>query len=206
MNNKNIFKNSKKYTVKEFCKKYNTSSIEEKELLVEEIMNSHYVSYEMKIAICEKIIENSYYRKSEGEKTKKIHINSPAKYMLYRLYLVKQYTNIEIDFSKTLEEFNLLNEYCLFDVILQRIAHKEIEEFNMILDMVKNDVINNEYETHAFFSNQIERFGELFGHIAKPAIDRFVDVLENMDEKTIDKMVGKIKGLNVAKNKFNIIK
>ena len=76
----------------------------------------------------------------------------------------------------------------------------------MILDMVENDVVHNEYETHAFISNQIERFGELFGYVAKPALDRLGEVLENMDESTIDKMVEKLKGLNGLKEKFNIVK
>ena len=99
--NKSIVKD--KYTVENFCKKYNETNIEKsKEALIEKVMNPHYVSYEMKITICEKIIESSYYKKEEkdGIKTRKLHINSPVEYMLYCLYLVKQYTNIEVDFSK----------------------------------------------------------------------------------------------------------
>lgn len=202
-------RNIKKYGVEEFCKKYNSINIEEtKNALIKNVMNSHYVSYETKITVCEKIIDNSYYKKTEkeGVKIKKLHINSPAQYMLYCLYLINQYTHITIDFSKSLDEFNLLNECGLLDILCNCIPEKELKEFRMILDMVENDVLQNEYETHAFISNQIERFGELFGYIAKPALDRLSDVIVNMDEKTIDKMVGKLKGLSVFKDKFNIIK
>lgn len=208
--NKSIVKD--KYTVENFCKKYNETNIEKsKEALIEKVMNPHYVSYEMKITICEKIIENSYYKKEEkdGIKTRKLHINSPAEYMLYCLYLVKQYTNIEVDFSKALEEFNLLNECDLIDIIYKNIPEKEVKEFRKILDMVESDVMMNEYETHAFISNQVERFGELFGSITKPAINKLSETLENMDEKTIDKMIDKINklgNLNGLKGKFNVMK
>lgn len=200
----NIEKN--KCTVKEFCEKYNGTNVEQmKQMHVEKIMNPHYVSYEMKISICKKIIESSYYKKN-NDGSKKLHIDSPIQYMLYCLNLINQYTYIKVDFQNALEEFNLLNEYEILDVIYSNIPEKELKEFSMILDMVENDTLQNEYETHAFISNQVERFGELFGHVAKPAIDRFSEVLENMDEKTIDKVIDKLKGLNGIKGKFNIIK
>jgi hypothetical protein len=198
-----------KYTVEEFCKKYNETNLEQvKQSLLEKVMNPHYVPYEMKITICEKIIENSYYKKN-NDGVKKLHINSPAQYMLYCLWLVKQYTYIEVDLSKSLEEFNMLNECGLIDCIIDEIPEKECMEFDNVLDMIKNDVIKNEYEIHAFISNQVERFGELFGHVTKPALDRFSEVLENMDENAVDNVINKLnkfsesKGLNGV---FNIVK
>lgn len=197
MNNK-LIKN--KYTVKEFCKKYSeTNVVETKNALIDKIMNPHYVPYEMKITICEKIIEKSYYKKSKQDNIEKIHVNSPAKYMLYCLWLVKQYTYIEVDFSNSLEEFNLLNETELIDVIFTHIPEREFKEFRMILEMVENDVMQNEYEMHAFISNQVERFGELFGYITKSSIDGLVVALNNIDETTIDKITNKIKKLNIFK-------
>lgn len=200
---------NKKYTVEEFCKKYNETNIDQvKEGLVNKVMNPHYVSYEMKITICEMILENSYYKKTEvnGVEVKKLHINSPAQYMLYCLNLVKYYTNIIVDFSKALEEFNMLNECRLLDVIISHIPERELKEFRMILDMAESDLMKNEYETHAFISNQVERFGELFGRISKPALDRLIEILENMDEKTIDNFSDKLKGSNGLKGIFNIVK
>ena len=204
---KNIIKNKDIYTVKSFCEKYNGANVAQtKTALIEKVMNPHYIPYEKKITICEMIIESSYYKKSEDGKTRKLHINSPAQYMLYCLNLVKHYTNIQVDFNKSLEEFNMLNENGLIDIIVGNISEREHQEFSMILDMVRNDTMQNEYEIHAFISNQVERFGELLGHVVKPALNRFGETLENMDEKTIDTMVGKLKGLNGLKGKFNIVK
>ncbi len=202
--NVNIIKNKDTYTVKDFCKKYNeTNVVQTKQAFVEKVMNLHYVPYERKITICENIIKSSYYKESEDGMKKILLINSPAQYMLYCLNLIKEYTYIEVDFKKSLEEFNMLNECGLLDVIIFCIPDRESKEFRRILDMVESDVMHNEYETHAFISNQVERFGELFGHIVNPALNRLSEVLENMDEKTIDKMFSKLKGL---KGKFDILK
>ena len=194
-----------KYTVKEFCEKYNGTNVAQtKKALVEKIMNKHYVSYEMKITICEKIIENSYYRKIEknGENIKKLHVNSPGKYMGYCLWLVKKYTNIEINFDNSLEEFNLLNENELLDIIFSNIPEKELKEFSMILDMVERDILQNEYEINAFISNQVERFGELAGIVLKQVIEQLNESIKNMDEKTIDKIIKNLKGNNLFKGKL----
>lgn len=198
MGNK-LVKIAKKYTVEEFCKKYNETNLEQvKQSLLEKVINPHYVPYEMKVTICEKIIENSYYKKNH-DGVKKLHINSPAQYMLYCLWLVKQYTHIEVDLSKSLEEFNMLNECGLLDKISTNVNERELKEFRMILEMTESDLLQNEYETHAFISNQIERFGELFGYITKPVLDRISEVLENMDEKTVDKFINKLKKFSESK-------
>lgn len=204
--------NTTKYTVKDFCKRYIASKAEEtKEVLIKSVMNPKYVPYEMKLTICEKIIESTYYQTVErnGAKIKKLHINSPAQYMSYCLWLVKQYTNVDIDFKNSLDEFNLLNKYGLLDEFINLIPERELREFRMVLDMVGNDVVQNEYETHAFISNQVERFGELTGVLLKPVIEQLTKTLENMDEKTIEKMVNKLSGmngLNGIKDKFNFMK
>lgn len=189
-----------KYTVAEFCKKYNDAkSNEVKELLIKGIMNIDYVPYEQKIVICEQIIDRTYYIKDEND-IKKFHVYSPGRYMLYCLWLIKKYTNIEIDFNNSLSEFNLLNKYRVLDVIISKIPEIEVKEFRMILDMVENDVITNEYENHAFISNQVERFGKLIGFTLTPLLEKINYTLENMDEETINKMIIKLdaaKGLNI---------
>lgn len=195
-------KENKKYTVEEFCKQYDGfGSSQLKENFVKSIMNPHYVPYEKKIAICEKIIESSYYKTTEidGVTTRKLHVNSPTQYILYHLYLVKEYTHIDVKFNNVLEEFNLLNKSDVIDLICGLISEKEYKEFRVLLDMIESDVMQNEYETHAFITGQVERFADLFGHVALPALEKIGEALDNMDESTIDKFVNKLKGLNLIK-------
>ena len=194
--------NAKKYTVKEFCKTYSSSKTDEvKETLAKSIVGARYVPYEMKVTICENIVSITYYQTVEqnGIKSKKLYINSPAKRMLFGLHLVKEYTMLEVDFKNSLEEFNLLSKSGLLPLIIGMIPELEFKEFNSILDMVANDVMCNEYELHAFISNQVERFGELIGNVAKPLFERLSNALENIDEKTVVEIVEKLGNANILK-------
>ena len=126
--------NDKKCTVKEFYEKYNGTNVAQtKQAFVEKIMNPHYVPYEMKVTICEKIVENSYYKKIEknGMTTRKLHVNSTGQYMGYCLWLVKQYTHIDINFENSLEEFNLLNKSEILDVIFSMIPESLVFNISM---------------------------------------------------------------------------
>ncbi len=200
----------KKYTVKDFVKKYNNEKSEEAKIdFVKSVINTKYIPYETKVTICKKIIESSYYIKTEinGIEVRKLQVNSPAQYMNYCLWLVKQYTNIEIDFKRSLEEFNELNKIGLFDVIATFIPEREYKELRMILEMTENDILRNEYETHAFISKQVERFGELIGVTMKPAIEQLIKTVENIDENKIEEIINKLNKrgvLNELKNKLSL--
>ena len=192
----------KKYTVKDFCKKYNELKNEQAQItLVKSVMNNHYVPLENKVTVCQKIAESAFYSKTEnnGKVVKKLKAYSPAHYMNFHLYMVNEYTNIDIDFSNSLEEFNILNKNRLFSLIISLISSVELTEFQELLNMVENDLITNEYEVHSFISKQVERFSELFGHIVSPAITRLSDVIKNMDNRTIENIAEKVKGV---KDKF----
>lgn len=183
----------KKYTVKDFCKKYiDAKNVETRGILVKSIMCVDYIPYERKITICEKIIESTYYTK-DANGIKKMHINSPAQYMLYCLNLVNEYTSIKVDFSASLEEFNLLNKNGLLDMITSFLHERELKEFRMILDMVKSDTMQNECEIHSFIRGQVERFGELIGTVIEPVFEQLNEAVKNMDEKTINKLINKFK-------------
>ena len=198
-------------TVKEFVEKYNTFNNEESKMkVVDDIMNNHYVPYEEKEVLCKNIVKASHYKtvkNTDGTEYKKLHFDGVTDYMLYCLTLVKTYTKIELNLSDTLNEFNLLNEYIneeygLIDLIMSKINKRELTEFGMILDLVKTDVVKNEYETHAYISSQVERFGELTGIAIIPMIDKLIDAINNVDDKTIDKaanMFSKISGTKIFK-------
>lgn len=190
---------TKKITVNEFTKKYNAFTSDKlKEDFLKSVIKDTYVPFEKKIAICEKIIESSYYVKDQGTdgvERKKMRVNSPAKYMLYSLNLVDIYTNIEIDFKNSLEEFNVLNGLGYLDFIVDHISEKEIAEFRTILDMVERDTVQNEYEIHSFISNQVERFGRLAGVALMPMLEQLTQSVDNMDDKTVNKFVNGLKSI-----------
>ena len=149
------------------------------EEFVKEHIKNIYIPYEQKIAAANAIINVSYWC-SEEDNTRKFHVDSTAKHMLICTTMLDLYTDIERSKSSSemLSDFNKLNEYGIFDIIISNINKREIKEFNMVLQMLCDDIIANEYEMHSFISNQVERFGTLLGNIIAP-------VLENID---IDKI------------------
>ena len=55
--------------------------------------------------------------------------------------------------------------------------------------------MTNQYETHSFISNQVERFGTLIGVTLKPVLEKISDQIESMDEKDIEKFANKFEKL-----------
>lgn len=168
--------------------KFNIKKTEEEKLqMVREHILDQYVPFEKKADIAKAIVDNSYWRneKIDGEKRKVLHIDSVANYMLKCMAIVDLYTDIERQKGdgKMLEDFNTLNGSGVLDFIIQSISQRELKEFNMILQMTQDDVIANEFENHAFISQQVERFGKLVGTALSPVISQ-LDI--GQIEKVID--------------------
>ena len=154
-----------------------------KEFLASHIKDA-YVPYENKVAIAQKIIETSYYSPTNEDKSGGIHVNSAAKYMLTCMSFLDLYTDIERSKGEDamLDDFNELNSRGIFDGILSMGNEREMKEFRMILEMVADDLMTNEYEPHAFVRSQVERFGQLLGMTLAP-------VLENLDAEKLKEVL-----------------
>lgn len=147
----------KKIYVKEFVNKFNTLSVNEQDDYVKSIINNNYVNYEDKIKYCDKVIKVTSYKKEtiNGVERKYLHTDSTARYMLYSLTLVKLYTNIDIDFKDALNQFNLLNGgNHAIDVIIDNIPAREMKEMKLVLDLLNEDVMKNEYDIISFIKKQ----------------------------------------------------
>ena len=163
---------------------------EEKLEFIKEHIKSDYIPFEKKADVAKAIIQASYYvneKDINDNDIKKFHVDSVAKYMLTCMSIIDLYTDIERNKNegKMLEDFNVLNEYGIFDVLIQNIQPRELKEFNMIIQMTADDLLTNEYEMHSFIRNQVERFGTLISTAVKPFIDQF-------DENTIKDLLSQI--------------
>lgn len=188
----------KRYTVKEFVDTYNKTADDLRETLISGVMNNRYVNYEEKVAICNKIVEKSCYVKDvTGEK--RLHFNSPGKYMTYCLWLIKEYTVLDPDSSNSLEDFNLLNKTGLLDLLIKSIDQRELEEFRMVLDLVESDLIQNEYEPHTYIGKQIDRIAAIADSVGTPIVDTLQNVVGNIRWKEVLKFA---KGNGLVKGKL----
>ncbi len=172
-----------------FLKLYNVrKNAEEREALVKEHITNTHVSYTDKCDRAELIARSSYYVKEKDEngvEQKKFHQNSAAKYMLYSLAVVDMFTDIDVDFKNSVEFFEKINGEIL-DYIVLNVNERELNEFRMLLEFACDDLIANEYENHAFFKEQIDRFGKLVSVSIKP-------LLEDLDIQKIQEVIEKMK-------------
>ena len=177
--------NEKKYTVTEFVEKYSKLGLDDMKVdLIKSSVTTTYLPYEQKCTVCDRIVNCTYYTKNE-DGTKKLHVNSAARYMLYCLNIIDNYTNISVNYKDAMNEFDQLSRLAIIDQISVFIPERELKELNMLLDMAQNDIMQNEYEIHAFISSQVQRFTDLFSTAFAPAIDEVTKQLKGMDKKTL---------------------
>lgn len=152
------------------------------------IMKIEYLPIVNKINLCERVINATYYKKNE-DGTKSLHIDSVSEHILFQLAIVDAYTNINIDFTHVIEEYDMLDRDEVLQEIWIMIPSREVEELKQMLAMKEKDIIQNEYEPHAFIANQVERFGTLVGVAATPVLEKLAEVIENVDVEKLAKVL-----------------
>lgn len=154
---------------------------EEKEKYILEHMKNEYVPLEKKSAVAQVIVDTCCWTTND-DGTKELHIDSVAKYMTTCMAMVDLYTTIERNKNNILDDFNTLNQSGVLDFIVQNIDQRELKEFNMVLQMVYDDTMTNEYENHAYITKQVNRFATLIGATLSP-------ILSNLDMDKVAEIV-----------------
>ena len=75
------------------------------------------------------------------------------------------------------------------------IPASEISELRSMIDLKQRDEMTNQYETHSFISNQVERFGTLIGVTLKPVLEKISEQIENMSDEDVEKFTNKVEKL-----------
>lgn len=128
---------------------------------------------------------------TKREKTNIVKVNSAA----YYLYMVKNivigYTNLVSDGNFT-EEYDLLHQSGVLQLIMAQIPDEEIKEFKMICDMHKEDALTNYAVPASYIHNQVDHFARLANVTINPILNALSDKLEKVDEKKITSILSKI--------------
>ena len=175
-------------TVKDFVDLYNRVSDEN---FVKKHIVCTYLSFSKKCNLCERIIKATYYTTSKYG-VEKFHVDSTAKHMLFNLSIIDMYTDVDVNLDNSINEYDLLQESGLFKIVKDYIGDIELSELLNILEMKERDVICNEYEPHAFISGQVERFGALLGISFSPILEKFADIIENLDVEKVGNILNKL--------------
>ena len=139
--------------VNEFIEKFNElKNDEERTAFLKERVTETYIDFERKIDMCQNIIQSTSY--SEISEDAVIWKKRYAfEYLIYTINLIKTYTDIEFDNENMLKDFNELNKVYInyidtymnyINVILSAIPQTEINEFNFVLNLCKDDQESNE--------------------------------------------------------------
>ena len=184
---------NKDFNVKDFVEEYEkqTNDTDKAKFIKTKLKCEKYMPYAEKLMIADNIIQSSSYKMENVDgvlnKTDKIAINSPMRYILFVMTVVNKYTNIEVNFNGIMPEFDYLNQNSLIEVIFEKIGEKEINEFNTVVDMVLNDFVSNKFEIKNYISDMFSRVYNL-AEKCIPLVDNIASKLEDMSEEDIERL------------------
>jgi hypothetical protein len=144
-------------TVKEFLDKYNEAR--DKVEFVSSSFKKIYIPYATKVSDCERIIKTTNYTNTEPNLYK---TNTPSRKMLFLLTLINRYTDIDIDFTNALEEYDMLCSIDL-DKIYGCFAETEYElqRYEEILSDMTDDFYDNERSMIGYLDTKLASFNIL---------------------------------------------
>lgn len=150
----------------EFIEKYNQAS-DKKKFLIKHMVKK-YLPYQDKIAEAKEIIKRTCYVEIDGRKV--YQQNSPLYFMLFMLRIIANYTDITFEEgAEALTAFNALSEVGLLEPIISVIPPKEYDTFNTVLQMCKDDEMENYRSLAGFFETKVEALGLSLNALAEAA-------------------------------------
>lgn len=124
---------------------------------IESVVNvANYVNYKTLLSNAEKIINTtSYVVDTSGNR--ELKISTPLRHIMTIHCAINMYTSIELNTEDYLGEMNLIKSANIKDILLDIISYSDIAEFEDIVEETMRDYLQNEYETHAFINNCINK-------------------------------------------------
>lgn len=139
--------------VKEFCEGFESKTTDNaKTKYVRDNINIvQYVPIQEKIKYAEMITVASNMPKGE------VKLNSPIQYILQTVYIVKVWTDLEVDETVFLEEYDFLKKSGVLPVLSSFIPADELEEFASLVSMMKTDMMDNNLSFSPAWDRNVKR-------------------------------------------------
>lgn len=181
-------------TIKNFIEEYNklTTDSQKERYLKEKIIITKYVPFVRKMTKAKNLAKITMI----DENTSNIRINSMTHYLFFIKTLIEEYTNLISESPSFADEYDMLKQSGFLDRLILKVDGKEplidsaeLDEFKQIVNMAKSDLLDNEYEPHAFISGQINRL-KAIGEVAiTPLVDVVSKKLDEIPKEDLDKVV-----------------
>lgn len=199
----------KKITVKKFVEEFDKLHVSLKgDYLEKNLKIVEYIPIETKHKMAERIADYTTFRYREVvdengnttlERTNEVNRDSFVQYMLFCRTLISNYTNLEIESENFYEDYDLLKNSGLLDLLVANsgengslIPSTEITEFKTILKMKQEDLIFNNTTAHNYISNQIGRIENLVSTVVSPSVKSLTTYLNGLDEKDSKRLASRI--------------
>ena len=151
-----------------------------KSRLVKKHIVTTYLDYVKKIDEAKKIVQHSCY-----DANGRYMINSPIRFMLFTMSVIRDYTDLEFSTENTVGQFDLLMKYRIMDSILPFIAD-DYAQFETILKMVFDDEYENNRSLPSFMEMKVASLMDVLAAMEVP--DKLEDEIssETNDNTTQD--------------------
>lgn len=124
--------------------------------LIKKHITNPYVSYEVKMSEANKIADLSMYTTVDDKQIFKM--NSPLRYMLSMMAVVRCYTDLEWDKTNATIQFDILESRGFFEILVNEIG-PDYDKFQTVLSMVVDDKLTNERSLVSFLETKVEALG-----------------------------------------------
>ena len=194
--------------IKDFIEQLNMlQTNEDKDAFLKQTITTTYIPFIEKVDACMKIVNDSWYKKDEITEKKRLHITSPAEFVLYNMVVINKYTNLDVDFKGNIfNQYDLLNNGNYLGILISYISENEIKEFRTILEMIGNDVLQNEYYAPTYIAERINDISTSIGATLVPAVEQLGQMIENLDEDKVKNFVGILDNSKVMKTLKGFLK
>lgn len=173
----------KKITVKDFIKQCEESYFD---IDIKEVIVNKYIPFRVKLNVSKRIIENHSLKNGD------IKTDTGTMYLSYVAAILRLYTKLDISATETDVDYDMLQEHCLVDDILNYIG-KDLEEFRKIFAMCEEDFRTNYLSTPSFIQRQINKITGVLGKY----VSALSDWLDSIDEKKLVELMN----IKVKENK-----
>lgn len=178
----------KRITVDEFLKTYNkfSSDTAKQTYLKTIIKHNQYVGYATKIVMANMILEKSCFNKDTGE----VCFDSCKKYLMYVWAVLHMYTLIDMNVEHIMDDYDKLESNNWICLLMSMIPERELKQFDTVLKMRQDDLIANHCGLEHYLDRKMNKGSNEWAKVIQPALTTLTQVLENIDEDKMVKLLG----------------
>lgn len=176
-----------------------------KDVIMKTIEVKNYVSYVMKEVTARQIIQTSHFiyptdsdisemTNEEIQELKGIpSINYSKQYLFTALMLVDLYTNIDVDFSKGVNEYDKLAEYGIMNYIINNIPDSEIQEFRMLIDYEYETYFQKYHSTQSYINRKFNETESMVMEMMNLITDNISKLATENNKKKVNEVINVVK-------------